>query len=151
MGRVSEFVRKDADVAGVVERLRFAEAHLQRRRQSICGPSETDRTAFRHVCEAYDLGDPLTATQLSRRLAVSTASTTAILDRLTGVGLVTRRPHPRDRRAIIIEPTDRRRDMEDIDPLSKRIAEAARELDHDESQIVARFLTRVADLVDEEC
>ncbi|WP_207455892.1 MarR family winged helix-turn-helix transcriptional regulator [Desertivibrio insolitus] len=151
MGTVVQLAREDADVAGVVERLRLAEARLHRRRQTICGPSEIDRAAVRFVYRAYDRNEPLTAKQLGQLLDISSAATTSLLDRLSGVGLVTRAPHPTDRRAIMLTPTDRRKDLDAIDPLSKQIAEAARELDREQSQAVRAFLGRVVDLVEREC
>jgi DNA-binding MarR family transcriptional regulator len=47
--------------------------------------------------------------QLKERLGTDTAGMTRLLDRLEAKGLVTRRPHPDDRRAIILEPTEQGR------------------------------------------
>jgi DNA-binding MarR family transcriptional regulator len=47
--------------------------------------------------------------QLMALLGTDTAGMTKLLDRLEGKGLVQRRPHPDDRRAIIIELTDQGR------------------------------------------
>jgi DNA-binding MarR family transcriptional regulator len=43
---------------------------------------------------------------ISRHLGISSASTTALLDRLERQGNVERRTHPTDRRSILIAPTE---------------------------------------------
>ncbi len=49
--------------------------------------------------------------QLKDRLGTDTAGMTRLLDRLEAKGLLTRGRHPEDRRAIIIEPTERGRSL----------------------------------------
>jgi hypothetical protein len=39
-------------------------------------------------------------------LGISTASTTNLLDRLTASGRLTRSPHPRDRRSLVVRATE---------------------------------------------
>src|SRR4051812_32025266 len=48
-------------------------------------------------------GEPLSSTEISTRLLVTTASMTSLLDTLEGQGLVRRVPHPRDRRKVLVE------------------------------------------------
>lgn len=136
----------NADAASAVEELRLADAQLRRRRQASSGPREIDRRAFRLIAEAHDDGRPLTAKELARSLEISTASTTILLDRLTEAGLVLRRPHPTDRRAITIHPTGRPIDLGD--GLARRIVDIASELDPDEAAVVTRFLSRITDAID---
>jgi len=52
-------------------------------------------------------GEPyaLTPTQLYRAMMISSGGMTARLDRLEKAGLVRRRPHPQDRRGVLIELT----------------------------------------------
>jgi DNA-binding MarR family transcriptional regulator len=47
-----------------------------------------------------------TASQLMTRLGTDTGGMTRLLDRLEGKGLLRRRRHPDDRRAVVIELTD---------------------------------------------
>jgi DNA-binding MarR family transcriptional regulator len=47
----------------------------------------------------------LSPTELSKRLGISTAAVTSVIDRLTAVGHVTRAPHPTDRRALLVVPS----------------------------------------------
>jgi DNA-binding MarR family transcriptional regulator len=51
-------------------------------------------------------GRPLSPTEISERLLVTTASTTSLLDTLEGRGLVTRLPDPDDRRKQLVNLTD---------------------------------------------
>ncbi len=46
---------------------------------------------------------------------------------------------------------DRADDLEDVDPLTRRIRELAEELPDDAASQVAEFLRRVGDIVDGEC
>ena len=46
--------------------------------------------------------DELTSRELSRRTSLDSATITGILDRLEAAGFIERRPHPEDRRAILI-------------------------------------------------
>jgi len=48
----------------------------------------------------------LTPTEVSARLTVTSATVTGLLDTLESRGLVRRRPHPSDRRSILVEITD---------------------------------------------
>lgn len=140
-----------ANDASIVERYRTAEARLHRRRQSACGPSATDRQALAYIYERADFGQPCSAKELAAHLEISSASTTAVLDRLEGVGLVTRRRNDHDRRSIAVVPVDRRIDPDQIDPLSERIATLAIDLDDDRAAAVCEFLDELADIVDDEC
>jgi DNA-binding MarR family transcriptional regulator len=140
-----------ANVASIVERYRTAEARLHRRRQSACGPSATDRQALAFVYECTDTGRRCTPKDLRDHLELTSGSVTAVIDRLQGVGLVSRRRSDHDRRPLTIVPVDRRIDPDQIDPLSERIATLAVELDDDRAEAIADFLGRLADAVDGEC
>ena len=53
-----------------------------------------------------DSGDPLPPNQIAERLIISRASATSLLDTLERRGYVRRKPHPEDRRMLLIELTD---------------------------------------------
>jgi DNA-binding MarR family transcriptional regulator len=82
---------------------------------------------------------PLTPTELAAKLDLTTGSTTTLLDRLQGAGYVTRRPHPTDRRRLIIELTDAARYLiaEDLlAPLIEVLAPVLRDIDTPQRQEV---------------
>ena len=62
------------------------------------------------VLESAAIGElhargPLSPSALAERLGIASASVTAMLDRLTLAGLLVRRPHPTDRRSLLVELT----------------------------------------------
>jgi DNA-binding MarR family transcriptional regulator len=61
--------------------------------------------------------EPLTPTQVSARLTVTSATVTGLLDTLESRGFARRRPHPADRRSILVEITeDGRQLLDDLVP-----------------------------------
>jgi DNA-binding MarR family transcriptional regulator len=57
--------------------------------------------------------EPLTPTEVSARLTVTSATVTGLLDTLETRGLARRRPHPGDRRSVLVEITDNGRHLLD--------------------------------------
>lgn len=53
-----------------------------------------------------ELGEPLSMRELANRMHCATSNVTFVIDRLEKHGLVTRRPHPTDRRAKEIALTE---------------------------------------------
>jgi DNA-binding MarR family transcriptional regulator len=67
---------------------------------------ETDLRALRHVMAAARLDRPVTPRDLAEHLGISTASTTAMLDRLCAAGHLERAPHPADARSKVVSATE---------------------------------------------
>lgn len=61
----------------------------------------TDLNAMTHLISSGPLGP----TELARRLQLSTAAVTTVVDRLESVGHVSRAQHPTDRRSVVIVPS----------------------------------------------
>lgn len=61
----------------------------------------TDLTAMTHLISSGPLG----ATELAKRLGMSTAAVTTVVDRLEAVGHASRFQNPTDRRAVVIVPS----------------------------------------------
>ena len=98
----------DASVVGLLRALRrFRRADQEMRRRMSVGMdmNETDLRALQLVIEAETRDDHLTPRDLAEHLAISSASTTKLLDRLTASGHLTRAPHPSDRRSLILAST----------------------------------------------
>lgn len=104
----------------------------------------TDLVAMEHLIQ----DGPLTPTELSRRLGVSTAATTTIIDRLTAVGHVSRIPNPADRRGILVvpEPSSVERAMGAILPMIMGIDRVMAEYSDDEKSIITGYLARVVEV-----
>ncbi|CEA09350.1 Transcriptional repressor MprA [Arthrobacter saudimassiliensis] len=141
------------DVLNALRTYRAAEAAMRRRTRDSMRMNETDLLAIRYVMQARQAGRSIGPKDLSRILNISTASTTALLDRLEARGYLTRRPHPTDRRALEILPTENA-DAEVRDTLGlmhRRMLAAAEQLTPQEAMIITRFLqamTRVLEDTD---
>lgn len=75
---------------------------FERRLGSELSVNPTDLEAMEHLL----MSGPLGPSELSRRLNISTASTTKVVDRLVELGHVTREDHPSDRRSVLVVPTE---------------------------------------------
>ncbi len=93
------------DLLRAVRRFRRADQEMRRRLSADMDMNETDLHAIQLVIEAESRGDHLTPRELARHLAISSASTTKLLDRLTASGHLARAPHPSDRRSLILAST----------------------------------------------
>ena len=69
---------------------------------------------------------PSTQRALADALGVSARNVTGLVDGLAAAGLVTREPHPGDRRATLVTPTARGREL--LDELARGQAELAEQL-----------------------
>jgi DNA-binding MarR family transcriptional regulator len=141
----------DHDVAAAIEGLRLAEAQLARRRQTTCGPSETDRRAARLVYERADAGAPVSPNDVAAFMGLSSAATTQLLDRLERGHVIDRMPHPTDRRRKLLVPTERRDARAQPDPLTEKIRELAGDLPVSQARAFSELLRAVTDDIDAEC
>ncbi|WP_193596522.1 MarR family winged helix-turn-helix transcriptional regulator [Microbacterium sp. YJN-G] len=98
-----------ADVLRVLDgmrRWREAERRMSEASQRYMKLGETDMRALRLLIAAQRQGVVVTPGSIAEHLAISTASTTKLLDRLERGGHIRRLPHPTDRRSLTIEITD---------------------------------------------
>jgi len=88
---------------------------------------------------------PLGPADLARRLGMTSASATTLVDRLEAAGHVSRRPHPTDRRRLVVAPTEQAsHDAYAAIALFLADLEAAEaDLTAGEREVVARYLDRV--------
>lgn len=118
------------------------DAALRRRAAKALGMSEKDLTALRHLLEAERIGRPLAPGELARTMGISSASITTLLDRLTKGGHITRRPHPTDRRALVIVATPEAgtRLQAVLETAYQQLIDTAAQLAAEHAQIVTAFL-----------
>lgn len=109
------------------------------------GLSPVERRALVQV-----LGAPCASGELARRIGLTRAGVTALIDRLEARGLVLRQPDPADRRKIYIAPTDGARSLIDEAeaPLRIALARLGGEMPKAERKAVARFLAALAEAAD---
>jgi DNA-binding MarR family transcriptional regulator len=127
---------------------RAAEVAMRRRTRDSMSMGENELLVLRYL-----LRDPkrqVRPGELTRYLGLSTASTTAILDRLERSGHITRSANPDDRRSIFIAVTPRA-DAEvrqTLGNMHDRMLAAVIDMTPDESAAVVAFLRRMSDAVD---
>ena len=105
--------------------------------------NETDFQALQHLI----LNESMTPSGLAGRLHISTAATTAVIDRMSERGHVLRRPHPSDRRSILRYPSPAAV-AETIGALRPLFTDAERSinrLDPDQQQAVVTYLENILD------
>jgi DNA-binding MarR family transcriptional regulator len=104
------------------------------------GLSPTEVDAMEHV-----MGDPIGPVELSRRLHMSSASATVLVDRLEDAGHVVREPDPVDGRRRVVRPTAQgaRAVFAEIGPLVSDLVDAEDALTARERDVVVRYLRGV--------
>jgi DNA-binding MarR family transcriptional regulator len=104
----------------------------------------TDLEAMEHLIR----DGALSPTELARRLGVTTAAVTTVVDRLIAVGHVSREPNPRDRRGVLVapEPDSVRRAMATLMPMILGMDAVLRDFDEAEKETITAYLGRVADV-----
>jgi len=89
----------------------------------------------------------MTQRELAHRLALTSGGTTLLVDRLERAGLVSRLPHPSDRRAVLLQLDRTAAATVAAPPLDRyhtAVATAARRLSAAEREAVAGFLAAAA-------
>jgi len=86
--------------------------------------------------------EPLGTGEIGRRLQVTSAATSQIVDRLAHRGHVEREPHPTDRRRTLVRLTDSGRSevLEHLMPMFRALAQMDADLDDAEREVVDRYL-----------
>ena len=141
-------------VRAVREALRLyqaAEAAMRRRTGESMSMGENGLLVVRQLLRARTRGEHVKPVDITRYLGVSSASTTAILDRLEHGGYISRVPHPTDRRSVYIEATDRAEDdvRATLTTMHDRMHEVAASLTPEDSAAVVDFFARMQDAVDQ--
>jgi DNA-binding MarR family transcriptional regulator len=121
----------------------LAEMHLEvSRKMSINGG---ELLALDHL----GMEGPLGPTDLAQRLHMRTGAMTALLDRLEEQGRIARRPHPSDRRKVVVHLTRHGRDevMARVHPMVDEVIAMVQGLPDEERPVIHRFLDDLAALV----
>ena len=130
---------------------RAAEVAMRRRTRDSMAMGENDLLTLRYLLKAQREDRLVSPAELARYLGVSTASMTAIIDRLEKSDHVRRGPHPSDQRRIVVTPTV---DTDDevrrtLGAMHTRMLEAVIDLTPDETRIVMDTLSRLQAAVDQ--
>jgi DNA-binding MarR family transcriptional regulator len=143
--------RRAVEVLQAFRVYRAAEIAMRRRTRESMSMGENELLVLRYLLRASGEGRSVSPSELTRYLGVSTASTTAIIDRLEKSGHVTRVPHPSDRRSIHVVATAES-DIEvrkTLGQMHERMMAAVIDMSPEESAVVIQCLTRLQEAVDQ--
>jgi DNA-binding MarR family transcriptional regulator len=141
-GLSEEEVGQVVRVLDAIREWRDAEQRLSLESRNDMQLGENDMKALRFLVLCKNQNIVATPGALADHLAVSSAATTKLLDRLEAAGHIQRSPHPTDRRAITITITQSTHEQV-RDTVGKTHAhrfEAAARLSPEERELVIRFL-----------
>ena len=126
-------------------RLMRAILDLSREFQSHVGRELTVNATDLAAMEFILINGAMGPTELAKRLGITTAAVTTVVDRLVRAGHVTRTRHPDDRRAVIVQatPASTVRAMATIMPVVRAIEGTLDEFDGAEQAVITRYLERV--------
>lgn len=119
---------------------------MRRRTRESMRMGENDLRALRFLMKRQNDGAPATPAELGAHLQLKSSSVTVMLDRLTVAGWVSRRPHPADRRSLVIVATPGADEevRHTLEAMHRRMLEAASVLDERQAEIVTGFLGRMS-------
>ena len=87
------------DLAGSLQRFGLLRDQMRAALARHAGITATDLDALEHL----EADGPLTQRELGDRLSLTSGAITMLVDRLERAGWVNRRPHPSDRRYLLLE------------------------------------------------
>ncbi|WZH37478.1 MAG: MarR family transcriptional regulator [Microbacterium enclense] len=142
--------KRGARVMEALRAYRAAEMSMRRRTQASMSMGENELLVLRFLTRRARRRHDVTPIELSRYLGVSTASMTALLDRLEKTGHLERRPHPRDRRKVLVVVTAHAEDdmRHLLGAMHAQMMSATRGMTEAETVAVTAFLERMRGAVD---
>ncbi|WP_312678019.1 MarR family transcriptional regulator [Microbacterium sp.] len=148
------YVEDDARSTSVMEAMRSyraAEVAMRRRTQQAMDMGENELLVLRFLARARLRGESVTPIALSRYLGITSASTTALLDRLERSGHVSRGPNPTDRRSVLVTLSEKSDDeiRHTLSAMHERMMAIVRGMDPDQRATVIGFLDAMREAVDQ--
>jgi len=142
---------RSTDVLEAMRAYRAAEVAMRRRTQQAMDMGENELLVLRYLARARQRDEFVTPVTLSRYLGITSASTTALLDRLAKSGHITRMPNPGDRRSIIITSSARAEDeiRHTLSSMHDRMMHVVRSRTEDERSTIIDFLDEMREAVDD--
>ncbi|WP_309065821.1 MarR family winged helix-turn-helix transcriptional regulator [Microbacterium sp.] len=127
---------------------RAADMAMRRRTRDSMAMGENELLALRFLLQQPD--HTARPSEITKYLALSSASITALLDRLEKTGRITRMSHPSDRRSILVKVTEHadQEVRETLGVMHARMYAVAASLSAEEQATVVGFLRRMVDAVD---
>ncbi len=137
------------EVALLLRRLNVELDAVGQRFATVHGLGRTDVRALVAIMDAARRGEALTAGALGQAVELSSASVTALVDRLERFGHVRRVRDPEDRRRVALEMTESAMAAggEFFGGLNRDLLAAMADYSDDELAVVRRFLEQVTGVV----
>ena len=138
------------EVALLLRRLNVELDAVGQRFATIHGLGRTDVRALVAIMDAARRGEALTAGTLGQAVELSSASVTALVDRLEKAGHVRRVRDPEDRRRIGLEMSESAMaaGAEHFGGLNRDLLAAMADYSEDELAVVRRFLEQMAGIIE---
>ncbi len=113
------------------------------------GLHRSDLMAMNLMSQAAQHGKSMTPTDVSKRMSLSAAAVTALVDRLERVGHLVRHPDPDDRRRVRLDVSKQAEKVsrEMFSPLNAGLNEAMLAYTDDELALVQRVLADISEAV----
>jgi DNA-binding MarR family transcriptional regulator len=129
---------------------RSAEVEMRRRTRDSMRMGATDLQALRFLLKAQQEGRVVSGRILADHLGMTSASVTAMLDRLTESGHVRRMPHPSDRRSlqVVATPGSDEEVRHTLGEMHRSMLAAAVGLSAPQSEAIRLFLERLTAAAD---
>jgi DNA-binding MarR family transcriptional regulator len=129
---------------------RVAEEAMRKRTRDSMHMGTVDLQAIRFLLKAQGENRIVSGRNLADHLGMTSASVTALLDRLTKSGHVLRTPHPTNRRSNMVTATagSDREVRETLGAMHGRMIETAKALNPAEAALVEGFLRSMTAAVD---
>jgi len=139
-----------ADVIATLLDYRLAEEAMGRRTRDSMHMGTTDLQAIRFLIKAQSEQRIVSGRNLADHLGMTSASVTALLDRLTKSGHVQRTPHPTNRRSNMVTATPGSDDevRQTLGAMHGRMIDTARALSAADAALIAHFLESMTAAVD---
>lgn len=136
----------DGDIRARVQQVAIRQQRFER---YLAAELEVDPTGLDTMDLLVSTG-PSTPTELARRLDVSTAAMTLVLNRLEVAGHIRRDRHPDDGRKLIVTAAHRSADQAHalVVPMIEKVEQLIESMSEDDQQTVVDFLDRLIAIYD---
>ena len=138
------------DVIATLLEYRLAEEAMRRRTRDSMHMGTTDLQALRFLIKAQGEDRIVSGRDVADHLGMTSASVTALLDRLTKSGHVQRTPHPTNRRSNMVTATPGSDDevRQTLGAMHGRMIETTRALSPADAALIEHFLVSMTAAVD---
>lgn len=137
-------------VMGALAKYRLADDAMRARARKSTGMSDNELRIVQFLLTERNVDRAVTPTLIARHLGITSASTTALLDRLERGGAIERSRHPSDRRSLHISVTTQAEDLVDstVGAFAEETRRIAASLSASERDAVAQFLDDLSSAAD---